>query len=153
MHIVERLNEGSRFQSMYKDENENETKTKNKILTPDKRNMTSANHTPGGYRFVPLEANQLWRENQPENACFGLSYPSLALPVTLRHSTACRSPALALSVSIYFAMRRSALSSTALRQSRSSWAAVVHRSALIPKALRSSRKHSIHSLNHSRADH
>ena len=37
--------------------------------------MTSANQTPGGYKFAPLVASQLWRVNQHGPACFGLSSP------------------------------------------------------------------------------
>ena len=33
--------------------------------------------TPGGYKFAPLVANQLWRLNQHEHAYFGLSSPWL----------------------------------------------------------------------------
>ena len=44
-------------------------------------------------------------------------------------------------------MKCSAPCSAVLRHCPSSWAAVVHRSALIPKALRSSRKHPIHSFS------
>ena len=62
------------------------------------------------------------------------------------HTTACRSPALAFSATIHFAMKCSAPCSAVLRHSPSSWAAVVHWSALMPKALRSSRKHPIHSF-------
>ena len=58
-----------------------------------------------------------------------------------------RSPALVFSAAIHFAMKCSAPCSAVLRHSPSSWAAVVHWSALMPKALRSSRKHSIHSFS------
>ena len=71
---------------------------------------------------------------------------SLVLPVTFGHTIACRSLALAFSAAIYFAMKRVALYSAVLRHFSSSWAAVVHWSALIPKALRSSKKHPIHSF-------
>ena len=78
---------------------------------------------------------------------------SLVLPVTFGHTTAYRSPALTFSAAIYFAMKRSTPCSADLRHSHLSWAAViivymviVHWSALIPKALRSSRKHLIHSF-------
>ena len=38
--------------------------------------MTSTNQTPGGYKFGALVVDQLlWRENQPDCACFGLSSP------------------------------------------------------------------------------
>ena len=73
--------------------------------------------------------------------------PFLVLPVTFGHTTACRSPALVFSATIHFAMKCSATCSAVLRYSPSSWAAVVHWSALMPKALRSSRKHPIHSFS------
>ena len=85
-------------------------------------------------------ASQQGRANQHEPACFGL-YP-LLLPVTFGHTT----PALVFSEAIHFAVKYSAPCSAVLRHSPSSWAAVVHWSALMPKALRSSRKHPIHSL-------
>ena len=50
------------------------------------------------------------------------------------------------SAAIRFAMKCSAPCSAVLRHSPSSWAAVVHWSALMPKALRSSRKHPIYSF-------
>ena len=76
---------------------------------------------------------------------FGLSILSLVLPVTFGYNTACRSPALDFSAAIRFAMKRSAPCSAVLCHPPSSWAAVVHWSALMPNALRSSRKHPIHS--------
>ena len=72
---------------------------------------------------------------------------SLVLPVTFGHTTACRSPALIFSAAIHFAMKCSAPCAAVLRHSASSWAAVVHWSALMPKAVRSSRKHPIHSFS------
>ena len=51
---------------------------RNKIktnVTPEKDDMTSANQTPGGYKFAPLVASQRGRANQHEPACFGLSSP------------------------------------------------------------------------------
>ena len=72
---------------------------------------------------------------------------SLVLPVTFGHTTACRSLALVFSAMIHFAIKCSAPCSAVLRYFPSSWAAVVHWSALMPKALRSSRKHPIHSFS------
>ena len=60
------------------------------------------------------------------------------------HTTACSCPALTFSAAIRFTMFCSALCSAVLRHFPSSWAAVVHWSALMPKALRSSRKHPIY---------
>ena len=37
--------------------------------------MASANQTPRGYKFAPLVVSQQGRANQPEPACFGLSFP------------------------------------------------------------------------------
>ena len=82
--------------------------------------------------------------SEPERTRLFWAILSLVLPVTVGHTTACHSPALAFSAAIHFAMKRSAPCSAVLRHSPSFWAAVVHWSALISKALRSSRKHSIH---------
>ena len=94
-----------------------------------------------GHKLAALVANQLSRANQDEHAFFG---HSRHVPI---HTTECRSPALAFSPATYFAMKRSAPCSSALRHSPSSWATVVHWSALIPKALRSWRRHPIHSFS------
>ena len=74
---------------------------------------------------------------------------SLVLPVMFRHITAYRSsPTLAFSAAIYFAMKRSAPCSAVLHHPPSSWSTViVHWSALIQKALRSSRRHLTHSFS------
>ena len=72
---------------------------------------------------------------------------SLILPVMFVHDTARRSPAPVFSAAIHFTMKRSAPCSAVLRHFPFSWAAVVHWSALMPKALRSSRKHSIRSFS------
>ena len=74
------------------------------------------------------------------------TFISLVLPVTFGHTTACRSPALASSAAIDFAMKRSAPCPAVLRHSSSSWAAVVHWWTFMPKTLRSSRRHPIHSF-------
>ena len=71
----------------------------------------------------------------------------LARPVTFGHTTPCRSRALTFSAAMHFAMKHSAPCSAILRHSPSSWAAVVHRSVLIPKAPRSSRKNLIYSVS------
>ena len=84
------------------------------------------------------------KDGRTSTSPLALGYLSLVPPVTFGHTTACRSPALASSATINFAIKCSALCSTVLRHSPSSWTAVVHWPALMPKALRSSRKHSIH---------
>ena len=62
---------------------------------------------------------------------------SVVLPVTFGHTNAYHSPALAFSAAIHFTtMERSApCSAVLLRYSPSSWAAVVHWLASMPKAL------------------
>ena len=92
--------------------------------------MASANQTPRGYKFALLVASQQWRVSQYVSACFGLSSP-LALPVTFGHTTVCRSLTLAFTVAIHFVMKYSGPFSAVLRHSPSSWAAVVHWSALM----------------------
>ena len=97
------------------------------------------------------KSRHLWLVNNGERAStslLALGYPIfLVLPVAFGHTTACRSPAMVFSAAIHFAMKCSAPCSAVLRHSPSSWAAVVHWSALMPKGLRSSRKHSIHSFS------
>ena len=71
LHIEGRLNEGPRLQRVIKT-NSKQNKTN---VTPKKDAMAYANQTPGGYKFAPLVANHQGRANQPEPACFGLSFP------------------------------------------------------------------------------
>ena len=72
---------------------------------------------------------------------------SLVLPVTFGHTTVCRSSALAFSAVTHLTVKCSTPCPAVLRHSPSSWAAAVHWSApLMPKALRSFRKHPIHSF-------
>ena len=92
-----------------------------------------------------MKTKQSKRASEPARARFLWAILSLVLPVTFGHTTACSCPTLAFSATIDFAMKCSAPCSAVLRYSPSSWAAVVHWSALMPTALRSSRKHS-HSL-------
>ena len=143
LHIEERLNEGPRLQRKHKDESE----AKQTNVTPEKDVMASAHQTPVGYKFAPLVASQQGL-SEPARARLLWVILSLVLPVTFGHNTACRSPALAFSAAVHFAMKYCAASCSAvLRHSPTSWAAVVHWSALMPKALRSSRKHPIHSFS------
>ena len=86
-------------------------------------------------------ANQLWRANQHEHACFGISCP-WSFPSRSGILHFCRIPALTFFAAINFAMKRCAPCSAVLRYTPSSWAVVVHRSGLIPKALI---KHPVHS--------
>ena len=111
-----------------------------KQIKTDKGKMTPAK-TLEGYKFAPLVIELLRRANphEHEHVCLGLSSPDTSSFVWAYY-TACRSPAaLAFSAAIYFAMKRPALCFAVLRHSPSSWAAVVHWSALIAKALRSSK--------------
>ena len=106
---------------------------------------------PHSTRPGDTSSRQLWLINYGERTStspLALSYIlSLVLPVTFGHTTACRNPALAFSAVINFAITRSAACSAVLRHSPLSWAAVVHWSALMPKSMRSSRKHPIHSFS------
>ena len=102
--------------------------------------MTSANQTPGGYKFAP-------QAGDPARARLLWDILALVLPVTFGHTTACRSPALAFSAAIRFARKCFAPCSAVLRHLPASWTAVAHWPALMPKALRSSRKHLIHSFS------
>ncbi|CAM9787777.1 unnamed protein product, partial [Ascophyllum nodosum] len=86
------------------------------------------------------------RASEPARARLLWAILCLVLTVTFGRTTACRSPALVFSATIHFSMKCSTPCSAVLRHCPSSWTAVVHRSALMPKALRSSRKHPIHSF-------
>ena len=55
------------------------TKQNKTSVIPEKDAMTSANQTPGGYKFAPLVVSQQGRANQHDPACFGLS-SSWSLP-------------------------------------------------------------------------
>ena len=61
--------------------------------------------------------------SEPARARLLWAILSLVLLVTFGHTTPCRSPALASSAAIHFAMKRSTPCSTALRHSLPSWAA------------------------------
>ena len=54
--------------------NAKKNKMKTKENKTEKGKMASVK-IPGGCKFAPLVANQLWRANQHEQACFGLSSP------------------------------------------------------------------------------
>ena len=73
------------------------------------------------------------RASEPARVRLLWAILSLVLPVTFGHTAACRSPALAFAAAIHFAMKCSAPCSAVLRHSPSSWAAVIHWSALMPK--------------------
>ena len=81
--------------------------------------------------------------SEPARARLLWDIPSLVLPATFGHTTAYRSSALPFSAVIHFAMEHPARCSDVLRHSSSCWAAVVHWSTFMSKALRSSRKHPI----------
>ena len=90
MHIEERSNEGPRLSvktkkharacrrtiergaTAFSENKKVKTKHNETNVTPEK-DVTFANQTPGGYKFAPLVASQLWRANQHELACFGIS--------------------------------------------------------------------------------
>ena len=93
--------------------NENETKQ-------NKRNIIERQHD---IRPEDTSLRHLWLVNygnQTSTSPLALGYPLLGLPRHLRHTTACRSPALAFSSAIHFAMKRSAPCSAVLRHSPSS---------------------------------
>ena len=93
----------------------------------------------------------MWLINYGERTStspFAFGYPLLlSSPWSLPSPTACRIPALVFCAVNRFAMKRSAPCSAVLRYSLSSWAAVIHWSALMLKAIGSSRKHPIHSFS------
>ena len=93
---------------------------------------------------MPFTAHQLWRENKHEHVRLLWVILFLVLPVTFGHTTVYRSPALTFSAVIHLAMKRSDSCSVVLRHSSSSWDAIVHWSAVISKAVRSSRRHPVH---------
>ena len=68
---------------------------------------------------------------------------SWVLPVTFGHDSAYRNAALAL----FFVMKSSAPCFVFLCHSPSSWVAIVHLSGSMPKTLRSSRRHPVHSFS------
>ena len=91
---------------------------------------------------------RLWLINfreQTSTSTFSLSYP-LFCPSrhVRRYTTTCRSPSLAFSAAIQLTVKRSAPCPSVLRHSSSSWATIVHSSALIPKSLKSSRRYPVH---------
>ena len=142
LHIEGRLNEGPRLQRKHEDENE---------AKQNKRNTRERRHDicKSNARRAQVRATCGWstRTSEPARTRLLWAILSLVLLVTFGHTTAWRGPALVFSATIHFAMKCSAPCSPVLRHSPSSWAAVVHWSALMPKAPRSSRKHPIHSFS------
>ena len=70
VHAYRRTIERRAAASVKKVERRKQYKTEQ---TSNQRKTTR--HPSGGYEFAPLVANQLWRANQYEPACFGLSTP------------------------------------------------------------------------------
>ena len=105
----------------------------------NKRNNHNARERQHGicklYKFTPRVANQVWRANQHEHACFGLpcpwSFPSR--PGILLHAVL--QPLLSPQRSIS-PCNVPPLVPPPCAIPPSSWASLVHWSALIPKALR-----------------
>ena len=129
----------------FNDSIKTKTKQKKTNVTPEKDVMTSAKQTPGGPKFAPLVASQQGRANQNEPACFGLSSSWPFCHVRAYHCMP--SSSLGFLCNDQFRHEMFPSCSAVLRHSPSSWAAVVHWSALMPKALRSSMKHPIHSFS------
>ena len=69
---IERKDRGFNEEIIKRKRKRNKNKTN---VTTEKDGMTSVNQTPGGYKFAPLVADQLWQANRPGHACFGLSSP------------------------------------------------------------------------------
>ena len=84
--------------------------------------MTSANISKPNARRKQARATCGYMVSGPARARLLWAILSLVLPVTFGHTTACRSPALAFSAAIHFAMKRSAPRSAVLRYSPSPWA-------------------------------
>ena len=121
-------------------------KRKKTNVTPEKDDMASANQTPGGYKFAPLVASQQCGE-RTSTSPLALGYPLLGISRHVR-AYGCMpwsSPSFRCSGPFRREMFRPL--SAILRHSPSSWAAVVHWSALMPKALSSSRRYLIHSFS------
>ena len=131
-----------RLQRKHKDENE---------AKQNKRNTRERRHDickPNARRVqVRATCGQSTRASESARARLLEAILFLVLPVTFGHTIACRSPTLAFSAAIHFAMKCSAPCSAVLRYSPSSWAVVVHWSALMPKVLRSFRKHPIYGFS------
>ena len=129
----------------------------------NKRHTRESRHSiyepPERHDSAPLVTNQLWRANQHDPACFGLSCPWSFPSRSGKLHCAVVQPCLSL------AMKPFPPCSAVLRHSPSSWAVVVHCSALIPTGLKSFRKDSTvfflplhqfskhHALRQSRALH
>ena len=93
-------------------------KTRKRNKTKNKRNAKESQNDM--FKFAPLVANQpnqLWRANQHEHARLFWAILSLILSVTFGDIIVCRSPALAFSAAIHFAMKRSARCFAVLRHS------------------------------------
>ena len=133
LHIEGRLNEGPRLQRKHKDENKAK---QNKGNTRERR-----------HGIYLQTRHHLWLVDKGERTStspLALGYPLLGPSRHVRTYDCMRSPALAFSATIHFAMKCSGPCSAILSHSLSRWAAaVVHWSTLMPKALRSSRKHPI----------
>ena len=141
--IEGRLDEGPRLQRKHEDENE--AKQNKGADTRGRRHGICKTNA----RRIQVRATCGWstRASDPARVRLLWAILFLVLAVTFGHTTACRSPALATSAAIHLAMKCSAPCSAVLRHPPLSWAAVVHWSALMPKALRSSRKYLIHSFS------
>ena len=101
-------------------------------------------------RLEDTSSRHLWLVNKggrTSTSPLASGCPLLVLPVTFGHTTACCRPALVFYATVHFAMKCSVPCSVVLHHSHSSWAAVVYWSALMSKALRSSRKQPIRSFS------
>ena len=100
LHIEGRLNEGPRLQREHKGENEAK---QNKGNTRERRHGICKPNA----RRIQVRATCGWSTmvSEPARARLLWAILSLVLPVTFGHTTGCRSPALASSAAIHFAMK------------------------------------------------
>ena len=110
--IEARLNEGPRLQRNHEDKNEAK---QNKGDTRGRRHGICKPNA----RRIQVRATCVWstRASEPAQVSLLTAILSLVLPVTFGHTTACRSPALASSGAIDFAIKCSAPCSAVLRHS------------------------------------
>ena len=96
-------------------------------VTPEKDNTAFARRV-----HVCATCGYSTMASEPKGARLLWNILSFILPIMFGHMTACCSPALAISATIHYAMKRSTPCSAVLHRSPSSSAAVVHLSALMP---------------------
>ena len=91
-------------------------KKKRNDATREKQYGIGNYKTPGGHKFAPLLANQLCMVSEPARTRLLSAILILVVPVTFRHTAACRTAA------VHLAVKRSASCSAVLRHPPSFWA-------------------------------